>query len=277
MNTLFENLFSSIDNNIYSVLDDITFVNKDILNDNLMEKLLGINSYSGIILIANSLIFGLAIFYAVRYLSSIYSNSQVEKPYQFIFKLIIVSICVNSTHFICEQILELNFLISGSIRSIGENLLHMSISFEDLILKINSLFYSGTTLNVFSLDGMIKSFTSFGLLNLLFSYSLRYIMIKVFILITPLMLITMLNSNTSWIFKSWLKSVLSLLFVQSLISIILLIIFSTNFIENNIFSKLLYVGSIYALIKANAYTSHIFGGIVTDVNTNLSNIKKIIK
>lgn len=277
MNTLFENLFSSIDNNIYSVLDDITFVNKDILNDNLMEKLLGINSYSGIILIANSLIFGLAIFYAVRYLSSIYSNSQVEKPYQFIFKLIIVSIYVNSTHFICEQILELNFLISGSIRSIGENLLHMSISFEDLILKINSLFYSGTTLNVFSFDGMIKSFTSFGLLNLLFSYSLRYIMIKVFILITPLMLITMLNSNTSWIFKSWLKSVLSLLFVQSLISIILLIIFSTNFIENNIFSKLLYVGSIYALIKANAYTSHIFGGIVTDVNTNLSNIKKIIK
>lgn len=197
MNTLFENLFSSIDNNIYSVLDDITFVNKDILNDNLMEKLLGINSYSGIILIANSLIFGLAIFYAVRYLSSIYSNSQVEKPYQFIFKLIIVSICVNSTHFICEQVLELNFLISGSIRSIGENLLHMSISFEDLILKINSLFYSGTTLNVFSFDGMIKSFTSFGLLNLLFSYSLRYIMIKVFILITPLMLITMLNSNTS--------------------------------------------------------------------------------
>lgn len=277
MNTLFENLFSSIDNNIYSVLDDITFVNKDILNDNLMEKLLGINSYSGIILIANSLVFGFAIFYAVRYLSSIYSNSQVEKPYQFIFKLIIVSICVNSTHFICEQILELNFLISGSIRSIGENLLHMSISFEDLILKINSLFYSGTTLNVFSFDGMIKSFTSFGLLNLLFSYSLRYIMIKVFILITPLMLITMLNSNTSWIFKSWLKSVLSLLFVQSLISIILLIIFSTNFIENNIFSKLLYVGSIYALIKANAYTSHIFGGIVTDVNTNLSNIKKIIK
>lgn len=277
MNTLFENLFSSIDNNIYSVLDDITFVNKDILNDNLMEKLLGINSYSGIILIANSLIFGLAIFYAVRYLSSIYSNSQVEKPYQFIFKLIIVSISVNSTYFICEQILELNFLISGSIRSIGENLLHMSISFEDLILKINSLFYSGTTLNVFSFDGMIKSFTSFGLLNLLFSYSLRYIMIKVFILITPLMLITMLNSNTSWIFKSWLKSVLSLLFVQSLISIILLIIFSTNFIENNIFSKLLYVGSIYALIKANAYTSHIFGGIVTDVNTNLSNIKKIIK
>ena len=277
MNTLFENLFSSIDNNIYSVLDDITFVNKDILNDNLMEKLLGINSYSGIILIANSLVFGFAIFYAVRYLSSIYSNSQVEKPYQFIFKLIIVSICVNSTHFICEQILELNFLISGSIRSIGENLLHMSISFEDLILKINSLFYSGTTLNVFSFDGMIKSFTSFGLLNLLFSYSLRYIMIKVFILITPLMLITMLNSNTSWIYKSWLKSVLSLLFVQSLISIILLIIFSTNFIENNIFSKLLYVGSIYALIKANAYTSHIFGGIVTDVNTNLSNIKKIIK
>ena len=31
INTLFKNLFSSIDNNIYSTLDDITLIGKDIL------------------------------------------------------------------------------------------------------------------------------------------------------------------------------------------------------------------------------------------------------
>lgn len=124
---------------------------------------------------------------------------------------------------------------------------------------------------------MIKSFTSFGLLNLLFSYSLRYIMIKVFIIMSPIMMITLLNNSTSWIFKSWMKSVISLLVVQSIISIILIIIFSTNYVENNILSKLLYIGSIYALMKANSYTAHIFGGIVTDVGSNIMNMKNLIK
>ena len=259
------------------MLDDITFINKDILNDDFTQKIIGTSTYSGITLIANSLIVGFVIFYAIRYLFSIYSNSQVEKPYQFIFKLLIVSVCVNSSHFICEQVLEINFFVSGSIRSIGENLLNTNISFEQLILKINNTFYSGLTLNIFSFDGMIKSFTSFGLFNLLFSYSLRYIMVKLFVLMTPLITITMLNSTTSWIFKSLIKSVISLLCVQSIISLILLIIFSTNFVENNMLSKLIYIGSIYALIKANTYTGQIFGGIVTEVNSNIASMKKMIK
>lgn len=277
INTLFQNLFSSVDNNIYSILDDITFINKDILNDSFTERLLGISSFSGITLVANSLIVGFAIFYAIRYLFSVYTSSEVEKPYQFILKLVIISICVNSSYFICEQVIQINFFVSGSIRSVGEGLLNTNISFEQLVLKLNNLFYVDSALNVFSFDGMIKSFTSFGLLNLVFSYSLRYIMIKLFILMTPLMMITLLNNNTGWIFKSWIKSVLSLLFVQSIISLILLLIFSISFTENSILSKLMYIGSIYALIKANSYTAQIFGGIATDVSANIASLKKLVK
>ncbi|MBR3199450.1 MAG: hypothetical protein IKG27_05500 [Bacilli bacterium] len=257
-------------------MDDIVFVNKDIINDEIIGKIIGMNTYSGIVLIANSLVIGMAIYYAIRYVFSIYTNNQVERPYQFIFKLIVVTLFINSSKFICEQILDLNFYISGSIRSIGENILNTNISFEQLIIKINNIYYTGTTLNVFSFDGIIKSFTSFGLLNLLFSYALRYIILKVFILMTPLVLVTLLNSSTSWIFKSWIKSVISILIVQSIISLILLIIFSTNYIENNVFSKLIYVGSILALMKANVFTSQIFGGISTDVGANINSLKKLI-
>lgn len=208
---------------------------------------------------------------------SSYSNTQVEKPYQFIFKLLIVSICVNSSYFICEQIININFLISGSIRAIGEDLLNTNISFEELIIKINTIIGTDGTLNVFSFDGMIKSFTSFGLFNLLFSYSLRYIMIKVFILMSPFATITMVNSSTSWIFKSWIKSVISLLVLQSIVAIILLIIFATDFTENSILTKLIYIGSIYALMKANTYTSQIFGGITTQISSGISGLKNIVK
>lgn len=220
---------------------------------------------------------GLSIYYAIRFLISNYISSQVEKPYQFIFKLIIISAFINSSYFICEQVLNINFLISASIRDVGEKMLNCNISFEQLIIKINSIISFETTLNVFSFDGMIKSFTSFGLFNLLFSYSLRYIMIKVFVIITPFMIITLLNTSTSWIFKAWIKSVISLLVVQSIISVILVIIFSTDFSANNTFSKLVYIGSIYALIKANSYTRQIIGGISTDISSGISGLNKLRK
>ena len=55
INNLFYNLFSSVDNSLYSVLDDLLFISLDIFNDKYMEKFLGINSTSGLILICNSL------------------------------------------------------------------------------------------------------------------------------------------------------------------------------------------------------------------------------
>ena len=40
INTIFSNFFSSIDNSLYGILDDITFITKDIINDNYMDKFL---------------------------------------------------------------------------------------------------------------------------------------------------------------------------------------------------------------------------------------------
>ena len=39
INTILGNLFSSIDNNLYSILDDITFINSDILKDKNFENI----------------------------------------------------------------------------------------------------------------------------------------------------------------------------------------------------------------------------------------------
>lgn len=38
INSLFENLTGSIDNSLYSILDDITFVSTDIINDSFFKK-----------------------------------------------------------------------------------------------------------------------------------------------------------------------------------------------------------------------------------------------
>ena len=58
INTILQNLFSSIDNSLYSILDDITFISSDILNDKYFDKIFGTSTSNGILLIANSLLIG---------------------------------------------------------------------------------------------------------------------------------------------------------------------------------------------------------------------------
>lgn len=279
INSLFGTLFSSIDNNIYSVLDDIIFVDSDILNDKFMSAFFGTSTTSGLIIISNSLLLGFAIFYIIRYFYSHYTNSYTEQPFQFLFKLFIFAILSNSSFFLVEQLLNINSLISLSIREVGEIIFNCNISFSKLILNLNNVIIDANAsgLNIFSLDGIFKSFISINLLNLLFTYSLRYIILKAFLLITPFAILTLINSSTSWFFKSWIKATISLLLLQSFVALILLITFSIDFTSTDILSKILCIGSIYALTKANSIIRELIGGISTDISGNLNSLKYLLK
>ena len=270
INSIFQTLFSSIDNSVYKILDEITFVNSNILTDSIFEKLFGTNSSNGLLLIANSLLFGFSLYYAIRLLYSYYMNLQIERPFQFVSKLLIFGIVMNCSYLICKQFLELNSFISDAIRNIGGKILGSEISFSGLITQLNNyISINEESFTVFSFDGMIKSFISIGLFNLIFSYSLRFILIKIFILLTPFAILSLINSSTAWLFKTWFRTILSLLLQQSFISIILLIIFSVPYESESILSKLIYIGGIYALIHANSYIRTLIGGISTDVSNNL--------
>ena len=277
INILLSSLFSSIDNNLYSILDDIVFIDTDILHDNFISSIFGTSNTIGLLLLSNSLLIGFALFYIIRYAFSHYTSSQTEQPFQFLFKLFIFAALSNSSYFLMEQLININSLISLSIREIGENIFNCNISFSELILKLNNIVSTQENLNIFSMDGLLKSFISINLLNLLFTYSLRYVILKVFVLITPFAIITLINSSTSWFFKSWFKSILSLLLLQSLVSLILLIIFSTNFSATEIMPKIICIGSLYALTKANSYIRDLIGGISTDVSANFSSLRYLIK
>ncbi len=277
INSIFETLFSSIDTTIYSVLDELTFIDKNILNNSIFQKIFGSTGNNGLLVIANSLLVGFSLYYAIRLIYSYYMNLQIERPYLFIFKLLIFGIVMNCSYFICNQFIQINSFISDAIRTVGSNIFGHDISFSELINKLNYLSIKENEFNIFSFDGLIKSFISISLFNLIFSYSLRYILVKVFILITPFAILSLINESTSWFFKTWLRTVLSLLFQQSLVSIILLIIFSFNFSSNNIISQLMCIGGIYALVRANSYIRSLIGGISTDVSNNFNISSKFLK
>lgn len=271
INELFSKMFSSIDNTIYSVLDEITFINNTILENDSFKKILGESSQDGILLICNSLVLGFIIYYAINYLFSHLTYSKIDSPKQFIFKSIIFIAIMNSSLWICLEIINIISVITDGISYISQNLFGIQISFSNFIDNINkNLYIQNEAFNVFSIDGIIKSFISFGLINLVFTYSLRYIMIQIFILLSPFAFLSLISNSSESFFRAWIKVFLSLLLVQILISLILLLSFSIELTSNTNIFKFLYVGIIYALSKATSYIKEIFGGISIDIKSSLS-------
>lgn len=276
INELIQNLFSSIDNNIYSYIDDIIFLSPDTLANTNLEDFFK-SSSSGILVVANTLILAYLIYYCIKLYLSYYSGERVQRPYQFIFKIILSAIIMNSSYFICEQFINIIGLITTAIQDIGQSIISKQISFKTLVGELNSvLSIGGSSFDVFSLTGIIKSFCSIGLVSLMLSYSLRFIMVKVFIILSPFAFLSLSVNSTSWFFRSWFKSFFALLFMQFFIAIILIVTLSLNF-SDDVLSKFLYIGAIYALTKSNIYIRDLVGGISTELNTNLSAIKSIIK
>lgn len=274
INTIFSNLFSSIDNELYGIIDDIIFIDKDIITDSHFENIIGSNASEGILLICNALIIGVLLYYGISLLFSHLTFSENIRPVAFIFRVIIFSILLNFSPFICELLIELISNISIAIRNIGEVLFNKEICFSSLIQQLNNVItLNSADFNIFSLNGLLKGFISIGLLNLIFTYSLRYIMIKIFTLLAPFAFLSLLLNNTRWFFTTWLRAFLSLLFMQILISLVLVITFSFNFSSNDLLSKILILGSIYAIIKANTFIKEIMGGISTDVSLNFNKLR----
>ena len=272
INTIFETLFSSIDNNLYSVLDDITFISSDILNDKNFENIFGTSSSNGILLISNSLLIAFILYFAIRYLLSHLIYTKTDSPSSFLLKLVIFGISMNFSFFIVQLILDFNSNISLAIRNLGESLFNKNICFSELITTINSTISIDTnSLNIFSIDGLIKSTLTLSLLNLVFSYSFRYIMVKVLVLLSPFAFLCLTLDSTKIFFKVWIKNLFSLLFIQIIVSLVLLLLFSMDFSSSNLFSKFVYVGGIYALIKANSFVRDFIGGVSTDITQTVKN------
>lgn len=150
-------LFSSIDNNLYSILDDITFISSDILQDKNFETLFGTSSANGILLIANSFLLGFVLYYSARYLMAHFTYAQTESPFSFLIKFTLFGICMNFSFFIVGFVIDINSYVSSAICELGKDLFGKEVCFSELITTINNNIAVDTnSLNIFSLDGLLK-------------------------------------------------------------------------------------------------------------------------
>ena len=102
-------------------------------------------------------------------------------------------------------------------------------------------------------------------------------MIKIFILLAPFSIFTSASSQLSWFFKAWSKNLFSLLFIQIIVSFVLLLLFSMDFNSGNLFIKFSYIGGIYVLLRANSFVREFIGGVSTTVSQGVGQFVSLNK
>lgn len=277
ISSLINNLLVSVDNNVFSVLDKLAFIDSSDLKNNIFSSFF-VKSFS-MVTLCQSLLWGILIYYAISYLISFFTCTNFQKPLSFLTKFFISAIFIHFSSDICGYIIDLFSLLTDILRQLGVSIFSRELSFSLIYERISSLFMSDLTspFSLFSFDGILKSFISFGFINLLFIYSIRFIFIKILILISPFAFLSLSLDQSQWIFKIWLKNFVGQLFVQIFISIILLIIFSFSNYPNPTITKLLYIAAMVCLIKASSFVKDFTSGFTSDISTNLSGIKSLFQ
>lgn len=270
INEVLNKIIKSIDKDIFSLMDKLITISPKIFSDTILSKKELINS---IYIFANSLIVGFLLYYAVSSLLAAYSGKEVIGIGRYIFKIIICTILLNNSMFICQQIVNLIYLVNQTISSIGKEIFSQDISFVSLYKKLNDI-SSIKDADYLTLDGIIKGMTSFGAISLLISYAIRYVQIQLLILVSPIVILCVVSGATYGIFKGWLKMFLSLLFLQFFINFIILIAIGIKG-ESEIFNKIIFIGCMYSLYKANELCKEFISyiGAYSDISSGINNIK----
>lgn len=271
INSLCHSLFSSIDDAIFPLLDKLIFIDVDITETNYLEKILGNNMNTGLLILANALLLAFILYYAIRRFTAFYNGQEVESPYQFLVRAIFIGIFTNFSLTICSGIISFSHEISDFICFLGESIFGKTISFSFLIEILQN--NSSNTFNIFSIDGILASMLSISSFSLVINFTLRYILTKILILLSPFAFLCLLNKTTSGFFRSWYKSFLSLLLIQIIIALILLIPFAIIKEDSySIINKMLLIGSFYALLKSNQFVKEFINGsgISTDFSSGMT-------
>lgn len=158
----------------------------------------------------------------------------------------------------------------------GEDLFGKEISFITFTNELKKTLNNNS--DIFSLDGILASTLYISSFSLVINFALRYVLMKILIVLSPFVFLCLINQTTEGFFKSWLKCFFSLLILQVIVAIILLLSFTlAKETSNELLNNILLVGAISALLKANQFVRELIGGlgINANISTGISSIKSM--
>lgn len=263
LNTVSEKLFKSIEKDVFTSIDKLVDINPDLLIKAPLKNVFFNDKINSFILIADSLILFYIIYFIISKLISVYNGNKTSSVYIFIIKLVLVGALVNSSYYICKEIINLNSLFSDCINCFIKNISGQYANFENLKENIMSIedFMKN---DILSLNGIIKGIISFGSISILIAFAIRYVTIIFLIIVSPFCFACLSSDLTIGIFKSWIKMLVTTLMVQVIVKFVIFIPLMYKDVNSTMY-KIILVGSIYILYKINSFSKELFVKMTNDV------------
>ena len=222
LNILIEKFLSSIEGQVFDILDKITLIGPEILKTEPLKNIFFESKINGMIIIANALILFYACYYMFTRIISMYNGSEVESVNNFVFKIILVVLLVNNSYFICNEILTVNSNFCESIDEFSKDIVKREVNFTEFKNEIVSLKEVIEKDNL-TIEGIIKSMLAFGSMSVLVTFAIRYVTIILLVIISPIALVCLVSNTTRGISKMWGKLLFVNLIIQIFVKIILII------------------------------------------------------
>jgi len=258
-NILVEKIIKSVENEVYKNIDSILVIDKKIFKVEPLNKLILEDDINGFIMLANAMILFYFVYYIFSTLISLYNGNQIININKYIIKMVVIVIAVNSSYYICKQIIDIFYVVTDVIDTIGLDITGKELIFQNFREVINIVEDLDTT-DILSMNGIIKSFISFGSISIFISLAIKYTSVIFLILISPIAIMCLSNNITSGIFFSWGKMLILLLSNQIIMKMIMLIPMACKDTKT-IFYKIILVGSIYILYKIDTFQRELFSKI----------------
>ena len=181
-NILVEKIIKSVENEVYENIDSILVIDKKIFKVEPLNKLILEDDINGFIMLANAMILFYFVYYIFSTLISLYNGNQIININKYIIKMVVIVIAVNSSYYICKQIIDIFYVVTDVIDTIGLDITGKELIFQNFREVINIVEDLDTT-DILSMNGIIKSFISFGSISIFISLAIKYTSVIFLILI----------------------------------------------------------------------------------------------
>ncbi len=231
----------------FKLLDKISCI------DDSIFKIPSIKALENNIDVINSVVFclvcGFVIFFILKSVLSIYSDTCIIDFYHYILKIIIVTIICFNSLFICRKIIYINSLFSSLIKTSLEEIGDVKLEFQFLKEDINTLDDYLKSISKSGIDRIKDSIVSLYAIYLIVVYACRYVVVIICIILSPFMIILLLDKSTAKITYMWLKIFIFSLLIED-INYFILFIPITSKSEKDLYSIIL-IGSLFIMYKIN--------------------------
>lgn len=249
LNTILNKLYSSIKNDGYNILDNISDIDESIFEKEPIKSLYQGKNMDNFLLMINIIISAVIIYYAFKSILSLYGDTSIENIYFFVIKIIIVSILSFNSFSICKQIVNINYLITESVESILEEVSDKEISYNFLEGNISNLDDFFKTTDKIGINGIKDSIVCAYIVSMIIFFSIRYVIILVCIILSPFAFLSIVFSKKRFLFNLWKKVFISNLSIQ-IINKIIIFIPTISINEKDVCLPIL-IGTVFIIYKIN--------------------------